>query len=62
MGLFNGVLSALKGSGTKAPERKPGRNEDCWCGSRKKYKKCHLPSDEKQASEKAACAINCGPT
>ena len=20
---------------------KPGRNEPCWCGSGKKYKKCH---------------------
>ncbi len=23
--------------------RKLGRNEPCWCGSGKKYKKCHLP-------------------
>jgi hypothetical protein len=25
---------------------RPGRNEPCWCGSGKKYKKCHLASDE----------------
>ncbi len=25
---------------------KPGRNDPCWCGSGKKYKKCHLRSDE----------------
>ena len=25
----------------------PGRNEPCWCNSGKKYKKCHLRSDEK---------------
>ncbi len=25
---------------------KVGRNEPCWCGSGKKYKKCHLPEDE----------------
>ena len=25
------------------PERKPGRNDPCWCGSGKKYKNCHLP-------------------
>ncbi len=25
-----------------APLPKPGRNEPCWCGSGKKYKKCHL--------------------
>ncbi len=23
-----------------------GRNEVCWCGSGKKYKRCHLESDE----------------
>jgi hypothetical protein len=27
----------------KAP--KPGRNDPCWCGSGKKYKKCHLDQD-----------------
>jgi tetratricopeptide (TPR) repeat protein len=25
---------------------RPGRNDPCWCGSGKKYKKCHLESDE----------------
>jgi hypothetical protein len=25
---------------------RPGRNEPCWCGSGKKYKKCHLAEDE----------------
>lgn len=24
-----------------------GRNDPCWCGSGKKYKKCHLAADEK---------------
>lgn len=24
---------------------RPGRNEPCWCGSGRKYKKCHLDSD-----------------
>jgi hypothetical protein len=28
--------------------KEPGRNEPCWCGSGKKYKKCHL----NRASEK----------
>jgi hypothetical protein len=23
-----------------------GRNDLCWCGSGKKYKRCHLKSDE----------------
>lgn len=26
---------------------KPGRNDPCWCGNGKKYKKCHLLEDEK---------------
>ncbi len=31
------------------PTRRPGRNEPCWCGSGRKYKKCHLDHDQ-QAS------------
>ncbi len=27
--------------------RKLGRNEPCWCGSGKKYKHCHLSSDQR---------------
>ena len=25
----------------------PGRNDECWCGSGRKYKKCHLETDER---------------
>ncbi len=28
--------------------RRPGRNDPCHCGSGAKYKKCHLPSDERR--------------
>ena len=28
-------------SNTEKKEAKPGRNDPCWCGSGKKYKKCH---------------------
>ena len=28
------------------PARLPGRNDDCWCGSGKKYKKCHMTYDQ----------------
>ena len=31
-------------------QAKPGRNEPCWCGSGKKYKKCHLRADESAPS------------
>jgi methionyl aminopeptidase len=31
-----------------------GRNELCWCGSGKKYKKCHLEADANAAAERNA--------
>jgi hypothetical protein len=36
----------------------PGRNDPCWCGSGKKYKKCHLDSDERPGPQSAAPAIH----
>ncbi|WP_171842287.1 SEC-C metal-binding domain-containing protein, partial [Vibrio parahaemolyticus] len=27
---------------------KVGRNEPCWCGSGKKYKKCHLSRHQEE--------------
>jgi len=35
-----GFKVTLPGSGQK----KPNRNDPCWCGSGKKYKKCHYPN------------------
>jgi uncharacterized protein YecA (UPF0149 family) len=29
------------------------RNDPCWCGSGKKYKKCHYESDRKKSFGKA---------
>lgn len=29
---------------------RPQRNDPCWCGSGKKYKKCHLAADKKSAA------------
>lgn len=63
MKLLERMLSAFGGKGTapEAPGAKPGRNDTCWCGSGKKYKKCHLPEDDQKAATRA-CALNCGPT
>ena len=33
------------------PLAKPQRNEPCWCGSGKKYKKCHLKEDEAKSEQ-----------
>ena len=32
-------------------KKKPGPNDPCWCGSGKKYKKCHKPIDEGYSNE-----------
>jgi len=40
-----GVSAAATIGSTTPPAKKPGRNDACWCGSGKKYKKCHLDSD-----------------
>lgn len=39
-----------------------GRNDPCWCGSGKKYKKCHLEADQQQPSpqERPAAAEDSG--
>lgn len=34
-----------------------GRNDLCWCGSGKKYKKCHLPKDEAKQREANYAAL-----
>ncbi len=38
-----------------------GRNDPCWCGSGKKYKRCHYESDIKYYSRSLRTACN-GPT
>jgi hypothetical protein len=52
----------LLGRSRKRPEAsqaavsapKLGRNAPCWCGSHKKYKKCHLDEDERNAGARVA--------
>jgi hypothetical protein len=60
MKLLDRMMGAFAGKDPETSAAKPGRNDDCWCGSGRKYKKCHLPEDEKKAAAKS-CALNCGP-
>lgn len=39
----------------------PGRNEECHCGSGKKYKNCHLDKDERAARDARAKAAEAAP-
>ncbi len=34
------------GSGRPRKRKKMGRNDPCWCGSGKKWKKCHYPAED----------------
>lgn len=36
------------------------RNDNCWCGSGKKYKACHLEKDLKYFNKVAAAACRTG--
>ena len=55
-----GLLDLFTSKEQPASKEKPGRNDPCWCGSGKKYKKCHLPEDDERQAR--ACSLNCGPT
>jgi uncharacterized protein YecA (UPF0149 family) len=60
MGFLNNIAAFFSKKEDDMPTARPGRNELCWCGSGKKYKKCHLPQDEEKMSKK--WSANCGPT
>ncbi len=49
MGILDKLASLLKTEDEVIPQL--GRNDPCWCGSGKKYKKCHLEEDEKKRSK-----------
>jgi uncharacterized protein YecA (UPF0149 family) len=60
MGIIEKLGSLFSSKDEGMPQVLPGRNEPCWCGSNKKYKKCHESEDQKKRAN--ACSINCGPT
>lgn len=57
MGILKSIINYLKPAEDLSPEKLPGRNEVCWCGSGIKYKKCHLHEDEEKLRKKYAA--NC---
>ncbi len=52
MGLLDKIANLLKTEEEEIPRL--GRNDPCWCGSGKKYKRCHLEEDEKKRSRRRA--------
>jgi uncharacterized protein YecA (UPF0149 family) len=57
MGILKNIVNYLVPTADNIPENLPGRNEPCWCGSGKKYKKCHVQVDEEKLRKKTAA--NC---
>lgn len=56
MGILDAIGNLFKSPGPEAPRPLVGRNDPCWCGSGRKYKKCHLDEDEsKNNKARAAC-------
>ncbi len=53
MGFIDSIVSYFTGSDEEEIP-KLGRNDPCWCGSGKKYKRCHLEKDEKKRSRQRA--------
>jgi hypothetical protein len=60
MGFLKNIGTFFGKKEEEAPAARPGRNEACWCGSGRKYKKCHLAQDEEKLNKK--WSANCGPT
>lgn len=47
------ILERLFKSGEDEKKKEGlGRNDLCWCGSGKKYKRCHLDGDEEKRRKK----------
>ena len=50
------AIKKLFGNGVERPDYQLARNDECWCGSGKKYKRCHIDKDRTKDRIKAdAC-------
>ncbi len=60
MGFIKELLSSFVSEDKPNYSNSLGRNDPCWCGSGKKYKKCHLDADERKRSRNFG--LGCGST
>ena len=56
MSLFSWLGNLFSSKPAKPAQVELRRNDLCWCGSGKKYKKCHLEQDAKDRYEEAHAA------
>ena len=55
------TLKKMVGIENVQPDFTLGRNDSCWCGSGRKYKNCHLHSDDRKRSAERASAFAARP-
>ncbi len=60
MSMFKAVADYFLGREDDLPPAGLTRNDPCWCGSGRKYKKCCLSADEEKLRRRAK--LNCGKT
>ncbi len=60
MKILKSIVHYFVGKEEDCQPRNLGRNDACWCGSGRKYKRCHLAEDERSLSSKYAAS--CGKT
>jgi hypothetical protein len=60
MSLLKRISTIFSSGEEECQPRILGRNDDCWCGSGKKYKKCHLEDDGKKLRSQRT--TTCGKT
>jgi methionyl aminopeptidase len=60
MGFLDKIVAWINPKDEMVVSNRPGRNDECWCGSGTKYKKCHLDEDAAKISK--ARAANCKTT
>ena len=51
MSLMTWIRNLLSAKPKEAGRQNLGRNDLCWCGSGKKYKRCHLATDAAKQRE-----------
>jgi preprotein translocase subunit SecA len=52
-GVGNGAATSKPETVRKSAKDKIGRNDECWCGSGKKYKHCHMKQDQRERRARA---------
>jgi len=60
MSIFEKIAAAFSSQSRPVSGSEPARNEPCWCGSGRKYKRCHLDADRLKAQ--AQRTTNCRTT